>query len=35
MIVCYKEKPEHIFTYSADFIFKSIRDKYNIKPDEK
>lgn len=34
-IVCYKEKPEHIFTYSAEFIFKNITEKYNIKHDSR
>ena len=35
MIVCYKEKPENIFTYSAEFVFKNITEKYNIKHDSR
>ena len=30
-IVCFKEKPEAIFTYNASFIHKSIKAKYRIK----
>jgi len=30
-IVCFKEKPESIFTYNAIFIYKNIRQKYEIK----
>jgi len=29
-IMCFKEKPEAFFTYSAKFIYRSIRQKYNI-----
>jgi len=29
-IVCFKEKPETVFTYNAKFIYKSIRSKYGI-----
>ena len=29
-IVCFKEKPETIFTYNASFIHKSIKAKYRI-----
>ena len=35
MIVCYKEKPENIFTYSAEFVFKNITEKYNINHDSR
>lgn len=30
-IVCFKEKPESVFTYNAKFIYKNIRQKYDIK----
>lgn len=30
-IVCFKEKPDSVFTYDADFIYKNIRQKYGIK----
>lgn len=30
-IVCFKEKPESVFTYNAEFIYKNIRQKYGIK----
>ena len=30
-IVCFKEKPESTFSYNANFIYKSITEKYNIK----
>ncbi len=30
-IVCFKEKPESVYTYNAEFIFKNIRNKYGIK----
>ena len=30
-IVCFKEKPENTFSYNADFIYKNIIKKYNIK----
>ncbi len=29
-IVCFKEKPETVFTYNANFIYKNIRQKYGI-----
>jgi len=29
-IVCFKEKPETIFTYNSNFIYKNIRQKYGI-----
>ncbi len=32
-IVCFKEKPESIFTYNANFIYKNVRQKYKIKDD--
>ena len=30
-IVCFEEKPEFPFTYNAKFIYKSVREKYDIK----
>lgn len=30
-IVCFKEKPESVFTYNASYIYKNVREKYNIK----
>ena len=30
-IVCFKEKPDSVFTYNAEFIYKNIRQKYDIK----
>lgn len=30
-IVCFKEKPEEGFSYNAEFIYKSITQKYGIK----
>ena len=30
-IVCFKEKPESTFSYNANFIYKSITEKYDIK----
>jgi hypothetical protein len=30
-IVCFKEKPANVFTYNANFIYKNIRQKYDIK----
>jgi hypothetical protein len=30
-IVCFKEKPDAVFTYNAEFIYKNIRQKYGIK----
>ena len=30
-IVCFKEKPENTFSYNADFIYKNITKKYNVK----
>lgn len=29
-IVCFKEKPETVFAYNANFIYKNIRQKYGI-----
>lgn len=29
-IVCFKEKPNNMFSYNAKFIYKNIRKKYNI-----
>ena len=29
-IVCFKKKPETVFTYNAKFIYKNIRKKYGI-----
>lgn len=29
-IVCFKERPKDIFSYDAEFIFKSITQKYDI-----
>lgn len=29
-IVCFKEKPQSGMSYSAEFIYKNIREKYNI-----
>jgi len=29
-IVCFKEKPETVFTYNANFIYQNIRQKYGI-----
>jgi len=29
-IVCFKEKPSNLFTYNAKFIYKNIRQKYEI-----
>lgn len=34
-IVCFKEKPDSVFTYNADFIYKNIRQKYEIKDETK
>lgn len=31
-IVCFKEKPANVFSYSAEFICKSISQKYGIDP---
>jgi hypothetical protein len=30
-MVCFKEKPESTFSYNANFIYKSITEKYDIK----
>lgn len=30
-IVCFQEKPENGFSYNADFIYKSLTEKYGIK----
>lgn len=30
-IVCFKEKPQSVFSYNANFIFKSMTQKYGIK----
>lgn len=30
-IVCFKEKPKSVFTYNANFIYKNIRQKYDVK----
>ncbi len=30
-IVCYKEKPKGLFTYSAWFVVNNIKDKYEVK----
>jgi len=30
-IVCFKEKPDSVFTYNAEFIYKNIRQNYDIK----
>ena len=32
-IVCFKEKPESIFTYNAQFIYNNVRQKYDIHDD--
>jgi hypothetical protein len=34
-IVCFKEKPEKTFSYNANFIRKSITEKYGIKKEAK
>lgn len=34
-IVCFKEKPENIFTYNAKFIYKTITEKYDIQNEAK
>lgn len=31
-IVCFKEKPENVFSYNAEFIYKNITQKYGIQP---
>lgn len=33
-IACFKEKPEGTFSYNADFIYKSLSEKYRIKKPE-
>lgn len=30
-IVCFKKKPDTTFSYNASFVYKSIREKYEIK----
>ena len=30
-IVCFKQKPKSVFSYSANYVYKSIREKYEIK----
>jgi hypothetical protein len=34
-IICFKKKPEKTFSYSANFIRKSITEKYGIKKEAK
>lgn len=34
-IVCFKEKPETVFTYNAKFIYESIAKKYGIQKETK
>lgn len=34
-IVCFVEKPDSVFTYNAEFIYKNIRQKYDIKDEAK
>ena len=29
-IVCFKEKPEGVFSYNAEFLARSMKDKYSI-----
>lgn len=34
-IVCFKEKPENLLSYSAEFIYNNITQKYGIYPADK
>lgn len=34
-IVCFKEKPQGVFVYNANFIFKNIRQKYELDSSKK
>lgn len=31
-IVCFKDKPENVFSYNAEFIYKNITQEYGIQP---
>tara|TARA_R110001583_G_scaffold70105_1_gene198658 strand:+ start:96 stop:593 length:498 start_codon:yes stop_codon:yes gene_type:complete len=32
-IVCFKEKPKDVMSYNANFIYKNVRNKYDIQDD--